>query len=167
MEKLSRVITIVSNLGAVVGLLAVAFQINQNTRIIGAQMENDYFLADMQLELAMMGDNPGISWEKAVYAPDTLTRQDAVVLDRFFNYGIVQVARLNRMRELGFVSEEMMDERLRYLGWHLGNKAGERWWESGTEVIRPEEFKTAIDKALESVDYQRNESQLRALQPRP
>jgi len=87
--------------------ILVAFQIKQNTEITRAQVANDWFLADMQLELAMMGENPAESWTKAVYEPDELNQKDTAVLDRYFNYGLVQLQRLQRMNDLG------------YLTWHL------------------------------------------------
>ncbi len=33
------------------------------------------------------------------------------------------------MQELGYVSETDLQKRIDYLGWHLGNPAGRRWWE--------------------------------------
>ena len=48
-------ISIVANIGVVIGLVLVALQIRQNTDITKAQITNDYYLADMELELKMMG----------------------------------------------------------------------------------------------------------------
>ena len=78
-------LTLVANVGLLIGLILVALQIRQNTEITRAQVANDWYLADMQLELAMMGENPATSWIKAVYTPDELTPQDAAILDRYFN----------------------------------------------------------------------------------
>jgi hypothetical protein len=50
-----------ANIGVIAGLILVAVQINQNTAITKAQMANDYYIADMALELAMMGENPAAS----------------------------------------------------------------------------------------------------------
>lgn len=49
---------IAANVGVVVGLVLVAVQIRQNSNLTRAQVANDWFLADMQLELSMMGENP-------------------------------------------------------------------------------------------------------------
>jgi hypothetical protein len=50
-----------ANIGVIAGLILVAVQINQNTAITKAQMANLYYIADMALELAMMGENPAAS----------------------------------------------------------------------------------------------------------
>ena len=93
-DQIGRWLTLAANVGVIAGLILVAVQINQNTAITKAQIANDYYIADMTLELAMMGENPADSFNKAVYAPDEITTADAVVLDRYFNYGMVQIQRL-------------------------------------------------------------------------
>ena len=125
--KTNRRLSLLANLGVIAGLILVAVQIRQNTAITRAQIANDYFLADMQLELAMMGESPASSWIKAVYAPEELTQEDVAVLDRYFNYGIVQIQRLERMSQVGLADDSWKDQ-INYLRWHLGNETGRRWW---------------------------------------
>jgi len=93
-------------------------------------MINGYYIADMQLEMKMMGENPAQSWTKAVYAPDDLTEVDRAVLDRYFNFGIIQISRLMKMREFG-LSEDDLSQRIGYLDWQFGNEVGRRWWNDG------------------------------------
>ena len=102
-----RLVSTVANLGVLVGLLLVSMQISQSTDIARAQLANDYYLADMQLELSMMGESPVDSWTRAVHTPDDITPHDAAVLDRFFNYGLVQVRRLQQMQQLGLAAAVM------------------------------------------------------------
>jgi hypothetical protein len=123
-----RLVSTVANLGVLVGLLLVSMQISQSTDIARAQLANDYYLADMQLELSMMGESPVDSWTRAVHTPDDITPHDAAVLDRFFNYGLVQVRRLQQMQQLGLAESGVLDQQIRYLEWHLGNEVGRRWW---------------------------------------
>jgi hypothetical protein len=80
----------------------------------------------MNLELAMMGDDPAISWTKAVYAPDELNHIDAAILDRYFNFGMIQIDRLRKMHEMGMADDDW-EARIGYLNWHLGNEVGRRW----------------------------------------
>lgn len=160
-DKLGRGLTLAANLGVIAGLILVAVQINQNTRITKAQIANDYFLADMALELAMMGEDPAGSWNRAVYAPDELSSEDAVVLDRYFNYGLVQIHRLQEMDKMG-MAHEGWQERLDYLGWHLGNEVGRRWWASVREDYSAE-FRDKVDEILGRSTYSSNRELLDAL----
>jgi len=152
---------IAANLGVVAGLILVAVQIRQNTNITRAQVANDWFLADMQLELAMMGENPAIVWTKALLSPDDLDHSDAAVLDRYFNFGLVQIQRLQRMHELG-VADAQWVERVGYLRWHLGNEPGRRWW-AHFRAGFPEDFAKMVDDILADADPRKNVAALDAL----
>ena len=145
-DKVNRWLTLSANVGVIAGLILVAVQINQYTLITKAQIINDYYLADMELELAMMGDNPAGSWIKAIYTPNDLTNEDAAVVDRYFNYGLVQIQRLEKMHELG-LAEDDWEDRFDYLRWHLGNEVGRRWWAYLKEGY-PEDFAQSVDKVL-------------------
>jgi len=152
-----------ANLGVIAGLILVAVQINQNTAITKAQIANDYYIADMTLELAMMGENPADSFNKAVYAPDEITTADAVVLDRYFNYGMVQIQRLQKMDELGMAYEGWR-ERVNYLKWHFGNEVGQRWWNEVKDGY-PDEFREYVDSILTEDSITENREMIDALMP--
>lgn len=163
MTKFNPWLNFAASIGVIAGLVLVAVQINQNTEITRAQIANDYFLADMNLELAMMGDDPGASWIKAVYTPDDINHLDAAILDRYFNYGMVQILRLQEMHELGLAPDDWQ-ERFDYLSWHLGNEVGRRWW-AFTKEGWPEDVVQQIDGVLEGWDYSVNQELLDAMMP--
>jgi hypothetical protein len=106
-DKLKRRLTLGANIGVLSGLILVALQINQNSEIAKAQLANDYYLADMQLELSMMGENPIQAWVKAVYSPEDMTQEDTAILDRYFNFGLVQLNRLRKLEELGLIDDAL------------------------------------------------------------
>ena len=162
-DRINRGLTLAANVGVLGGLILVAFQINQNTEITKAQIANDYYLADMQLELAMMGDDPASSWTKAVYTPNDLTNEDAAVVDRYFNYGLVQIQRLQKMHELGLADEDW-ENRIGYLGWHLGNEVGRRWWAYSKEGYS-DDFVQTVDEVLAIRDHKGNRDLLDAMMP--
>jgi hypothetical protein len=117
----------------------------------------------MQLELAMMGDNPANSWTKAIYTPNDLTNEDAAVVDRYFNYGLVQIQRLQEMHELGLADEDR-ENRIGYLGWHLGNEGGRRWWAYSKEGFS-DDFVRTVDEILAGAEHRDNQDLLDALMP--
>ena len=150
------------NLSVLAGIVLVAIQIQQNTDITKAQMANEYYLLDAQLELTMMGESTALSLEKAIYIPDELNQEDAVILDRYFNFGILQLQRIRKMIELGVADEELYQERARYLIWHLGNEAGRRWWNQYA-LGEPNELSRDIETVLADSNFQINKEVLDAL----
>jgi hypothetical protein len=161
-DRISRWSNTLSNIALVGGLVLVAIQIRQNTAITRAQLLNDYYLADMQLELAMMGDDPAASFTRAVFDPGALTEYDAAVLDRYFNYGVVQVRRLRQMDELG-LADEGWQVRIDYLRWHLGNEAGRRWWSQTRRDDAGDDVVAAIDSVLAVPDWAANRALLESV----
>jgi hypothetical protein len=125
-QAISHWLQIGANVGILIGLVLVALQIQQSTDIARAQIINDYYIADLQLELTMMGEQPQKAWTKAVFNPDDLTTEDAVVVDRYVNYNFIQLARLEQMRSFGLADDR---NRADMMAWHLGNPVGRRWWE--------------------------------------
>ena len=158
-------VTTLANLSVLAGLLLVAVQISQGTEITRAQLANDYYLADMQLELTMMGDAPVESWLKAVYSPEEITRQDAAILDRYFNFGLVQVRRLHQMRQLGLAEDVVLTEQVDYLAWHLGNEVGRRWWAHYQSDDPDNEVVRLVDQAMQKASYSENREFIDALIP--
>ena len=129
-------------------------------------MANEYYLLDAQLELTMMGESPAQSLEKAIYFPDELNQEDAVILDRYFNFGILQLQRIRKMIELGVADEELYQERVGYLRWHLGNEAGRRW---STQYVlgEPNELYRDIETVLSGSDFQINKQVFDAMLTNP
>ena len=126
-------------------------------------LKTTIYLADMALELAMMGENPADAFNKAVYAPGEITTADAAVLDRYFNYGMVQIQRLQKMDELG-LAYEGWHERVNYLRWHFGNEVGRRWWNQ-VRGGYPEEFRETVDSILTEDSLDENRTMIDALMP--
>ena len=162
-NKVHKWLTLAANIAVLGGLILLAYQINQNIEITKAQLTNDYYLADMQFELAMMGDEPVKSWIKAVYTPDQISREDAAIIDRYFNFGLVQLNRLRRMHQVGLVDDDWVGG-IDYLRWHLGNEVGRRWW-SHFKAVYPEDFVHMVDKALADSDYRGNRRQFDSMLP--
>jgi hypothetical protein len=162
-DTVNRWLTLSANIGVIAGLILVAVQISQNTQIMKAQIVNDYYLADMNLELTMMGDDPAVSWTKAVFAPNELNHVDAAVLDRYFNYGIVQIDRLRKMHEVGLADDDWED-RIYYLSWHFGNEVGRRWWENYKDG-GSDDFTDKVDEILTSSGHIQNQDLLNSIMP--
>lgn len=158
-------ISVVANLGVIIGLILVAVQIKQNTDITKAQITNDYFLADMELELKMMGDNPVTAYTKAIYRPDELNEEDRAIMDRYYNFGLVQIQRLEEMRKYG-LAEKDLTERLAYLSWHLGNEPGRRWWNGIKYYLEYDpDFVKMVDRILDTEKKDQNRVTLDTMLP--
>ena len=76
-EKISHWLTIIGNAGLLLGVTLVIFQINQNSELVREQLFHSSWTDDLNLQLAMMGDNPAAAVARAVESPAELTVEDA------------------------------------------------------------------------------------------
>ncbi len=80
LEKISHWLTIVGNLGLLVGIALVAVQIDQNSQLVRVQLSVARWTDDLNLHLAMMGENPAAVVAKAIENPSELSVEDSQVL---------------------------------------------------------------------------------------
>ncbi len=85
-EKMSSWITVTTNLGLLLGVILVIFQINQNSELVREQIDHASWSDNMNLHLAMMGDNPAAAVAKAIENPSELMVEDTTILNAYLTY---------------------------------------------------------------------------------
>ncbi len=101
LEKTSRWITIVGNAGLLIGVALVIFQINQNSELVREQLDQSRWTDQMNLHLAMMGENPAAAVATAIENPSALSIEDSRVLEAYLTYWALSEARNILMYERG------------------------------------------------------------------
>ncbi len=100
-EKISHCLTIIGNAGLLLGVTLVIFQINQNSELVREQLFHSSWTDDLNLQLAMMGDNPAAAVARAVESPAELTVEDARVLHAYLSYWALSKVREIHLFERG------------------------------------------------------------------
>jgi hypothetical protein len=101
LEKMSHWLTIFGHLGLLVGIALVGVQIEQNSQLTRVQLSVARWSDDLNLHLAMMGENPAAVVAKAIENPSELSVEDAQVLEAYRLYwGLANVRRVY-MYEMG------------------------------------------------------------------
>ena len=137
---------IVGNLGLIAGLVLVAVQIKQNTDITRAQVTADAWTAELNLALAMMGEEPQLAFTNSVYRPDSLSEEDAVVLDRYYHFILTQIGRYRSMEDYNLASNT--DNLIRAVTFDLRSPFGARWWETAKRHGYYANSRDRIDRVL-------------------
>ncbi len=86
LERTSHWITIAGNTGLLIGVALVIFQINQNSGLVREQLDQARWTDQMDLHLAMMGDNPAAAVAKAIENPSALSLEDTRVVNAYLVY---------------------------------------------------------------------------------
>ena len=106
LEKTSHWLMIIGNFGLLIGVALVIVQINQNSGLVREQLDQSRWTDDLNLHLAMMGENPAKAMAVAVENPSALTIEDSRVLDAYFSYWVMAETRKIRMYERGMTIPE-------------------------------------------------------------
>ena len=93
LEKTAHWLTIIGNLGLLIGVVLVVVQINQNTELMRLQLSMERWGDDMDLQLVLMGENPAEAIAKAIEEPTQLSIEDAQVLEAYQLYWSLGILR--------------------------------------------------------------------------
>jgi hypothetical protein len=100
--KLGSWLHVGANVGILAGLILVAVQINQTSALVSEQLENSNWTDQLNLHLAMMGENPAAAVAKAIENPSDLTVEETRVLDAYLAYWA-----LSEVREINLYKRGM------------------------------------------------------------
>ena len=154
-SKLANWLQILGNLGLVVGLILVAVQINQNTNIAKAQLYSDGLRNAMNLDLAMMGENPAAIWAKGQSNQEQLTGEEFAVLNAVVNYFWKGIIRTESLAAMGLptISAKINASNFVNGPYGIGDNFGHAWWgemSAGLGGLAPE-TREEVNAILEQV----------------
>ena len=107
LERTSHWITLAGNAGLLIGLALVIFQINQNSELVREQLDQARWTDDLNLQLALMGENPAAAIATAIESPSELSVEDSQVLHAYITYWSLSQTRKVFMHERGMTVEPL------------------------------------------------------------
>jgi len=101
MERLNRWITLGANVGILVGLILVGYEIRQNSDLVRAQIVAVAFSDEHALAIAQMGDAYPSALARSVEEPGSVTLDDVAILQAALEARFVEFRRNAVMEEIG------------------------------------------------------------------
>ena len=142
-SKLFNWIQLGGTIGLLIGLLLVAFQINQATELTRLQVENEWRTNWKDQALTMMGEYPTAVIAKAVDDPHSLTTDELLILENYMNNFLEYWNTIKHFSEQGLSKKdrwrEVFDrdadsEGYGLLVYYFGNPVGQAWWDAISEA---------------------------------
>lgn len=99
--KVNSWLSLGANIGVVVGLFLVAFQIDQEAELAKAQLFSDHTDSRREWNQAMMGNSPMDVVAKSIENPGDLTLAELHMMDMYFVAAINELRRLEVLRQAG------------------------------------------------------------------
>lgn len=153
--KMSNWLQIGANLGIILGLVLVGFQLKQNSDLLRVQLLYEESQSFINHERLMMGENPAETWAKALENPDGLSPAEFRIMDAYLYAMSEQWRTSHRLSELGILDDEWKDRLVEEASYYLGNPFGRAWWNVyRREIQLPAEMVEIIEQELKaSPDY--------------
>ena len=107
-EKINSWLSLGANIGVVVGLILVAYQINQDVKLTKVQLFSDVTTSMNAFNQALMGDDPSEIVAKSIETPHELTLAELQVMDAYLISAINEIRRLELLRRSGLNVEGSM-----------------------------------------------------------
>ena len=155
----TRWLTVGANVALLLGIVLVAYELNQNSRLARAALIHEGNAFENQIWANLMGEDPVDVIAKSVECPDQLTYADFMAMDAFLFTSMNIVYREYELSKEGlFTTDEWKQEVSDYSRWYLGGDFGKAWWEIEGSSFFNSEFSNAVDEQLkqtggDSYDY--------------
>ena len=136
--RFSHWLQISANLAIIIGLILVGLQMQQNTDLLRLQLLKDEAASYTNGELAVIGEDYGRIWEKAVLNPGELTLGEMRIEDAFlYGHGLSRWISTYNLAERGLVTKEQWQmEVKRDARSMLGHPFGRAWWDVMYETLQ-------------------------------
>jgi len=152
-EMTNRWLNVTANMGVLVGLTLVLFEMRHNQELVRVTLTNDYYTSYIAADTVFAGENLPEVWEKALLDPENLSIKEMRIMEAQTFSPINRWINLYRLSEAGIVDEAFWKRQVNLdAGYYLGTAYGKAYWEvsknSWTSEFLPETLKSHIDSVI-------------------
>ncbi len=117
-----------ANIGILVGLIMVGFQINQAGYLLRNQLVSDQYSDRMSAMESMLGENPADTLAKAFISPGELSDAELIVMDSWMMREVVYARRVKQLVDSGVYPPNSWEQHRMVIDYAFASKFGRTWW---------------------------------------
>lgn len=129
LERINRWLSLLANLGVVLGLVILIFEVRQNaslTRLTLDIQKNDLLVA---LELHLSNPDSAAAWMKSIYFPEEMTDVDLRLVEGPLVSLMLQWDYLFQMESAGLLDRKRVELHIMNSApFYFGSRFGQQWW---------------------------------------
>lgn len=164
-SRINKWLTLGANLGVLVGLFLLVFELRQNADLAIAQFRLDRSIAYDQFEQISIDPSFAEVWSKSVLDPQALTPAEYRILDSYLALRTTIWARTYRIEQAGYAPKgDTENDMRRYAGIWFGNSFAKAWWVNEKPKCGTGEFCALIDSVLLEVSPDENQRWVESIQ---
>ena len=161
MDRLNRWLTLLANIGILVGLILVGYEIRQNSALVRAQIVATAFSDQKALMIAQMGDDYPRALAQSVDESDSLTIEDVAVLQSALEAQLIEFRRDALMEEIGVFTGRWRQD-ISNLSRPFTTPIGRKFWDFNYDDKI--DWMREVQVAIENTEMTWESEYLRALQ---
>ncbi|MEJ2256247.1 MAG: nuclear transport factor 2 family protein [Woeseiaceae bacterium] len=154
-EKLNNWLQVSANIGIVLGLVLVGFQLKQNSELARIQLLYEESNRAIELETEVVGERAAEVWAKSIQAPEDLTLAEIRIMEALLWSFLEQLRGTYRLAELGLLSNEDWRRRAESeVTFYFGDPYSRAWWKNFSAASNglPEELHQVVDDIVAGDD---------------
>lgn len=164
--KLGDYLTVVGNLGLILGLILVGYQIKQTNDLAQLQLMSDGFALGAAVDFSYIGENAPEVLAKVDDKPSDLSDQDILLLERIFRVKLGEAWRNTQLRKAG-MSNSTEIHAAQDLAFEFNSAFGRMYWDTSKDFVPlSQSFVAEVDRNFtlsipSKVDFYRSELEKR------
>ena len=144
LDRLNRWLTLAANVGVMLGLIVLVFELNQVRHLARSELGSDTVELITDTRLQLLNEPLRSAWATAIAAPGDLTDEDVIALDTYVTSLMAILHREEYLIQAGLYKDDRAIMARAISTQVLGNAFGKNWWIENRERY-PEEFREIID----------------------
>ena len=145
-DAINKWLSLAANIGVMLGLVLVAYQIRQDVELTKVQLFSDATSSRKEWNQAMLGSDPMNVVMKSIESPSELTLAELHVMDAYL------VGAVNELRRLELLKASGLDVNVEVEGLHhffFGSRFAKAWYE---EFRDPDYLPYFFDREIREMD---------------
>lgn len=128
-DKVNSWLSLVANMGVLLGLGVVVYELNHSRHLLRAELGADTAVISRDLHLAAATDDSlSLALSKAITAPETLTEHDIVILDAYLKASIRYLTREHYLIRVGVFQDDPGPLIKEWVDEYMTSNFALAWW---------------------------------------
>jgi len=153
-KEISTRWVIATNIGVLVGLISVIFQLIEDRNLLRVSLTNDYYSSYIHADTIFAGENLPAVFEKALLDPKNLSMSEMRIMEAQTFSPINRWINLYRMSEAGIVDDTFWETQIDLdATFYLGTPYGRAYWEVSSPLWSSDFLPDAVRQRIEERLY--------------
>ena len=128
-ERLNRWLTLAANIGVVLGLIILIFEVRQNASLTRTEMQIERNSMLIEIEFSISSPETARAWVKSIRTPEEMSDVEIIIVEAHLVASMLQWDLMFHMQSGGLVSaEEAKQHILNTAQYYFGSTFAKNWW---------------------------------------